>query len=182
MNKKIYVALDTETTGLLKPDLTAIEFQPFMTELCMIKFDKNFEVIGKYNSLFKIPIPVPEIITKITGITDEALEDQPTFSEELKKISNFMTGANHVIGHNVNFDLDVLKFELRRIRKEHYFPWPINRNCTVEISFPIENKRMKLGNLYKMATGKNHDGAHRAEADVLATVECFVWLKENGYA
>ena len=52
MNKKIYVALDTETTGLLKPDLTAIEFQPFMTELCMIKFDKNFEVIGKYNSLF----------------------------------------------------------------------------------------------------------------------------------
>ncbi|WP_339839928.1 3'-5' exonuclease [uncultured Flavobacterium sp.] len=108
--------MDTETTGLLKPDLTAIEFQPFMTELCMIKFDKNFEVIAKYNSLFKIPIPVPEIITKITGITDEALEDQPTFSEELKKISNFMTGVNHVIGHNVNFDMDVLKFELRRIR------------------------------------------------------------------
>ena len=82
--KKIYVALDTETTGLLKPDSAELQLQPYMTELCLIKFNSKFEILEKYESLYNIPMPVPELITKITGITDEMLENQPSFFSETR--------------------------------------------------------------------------------------------------
>ena len=75
-----------------------------------------------------------------------------------------------------------MKFELKRLGLEFNFPWPKNHICTVEKSFPIRNKRLKLEQLYEIATGKKGiKGAHRAKSDVLAMVECIVWLRKNGF-
>lgn len=179
--KKIYACLDTETTDLLKPDSAEISLQPYMTEIYAVKINEDFEFIEDVSFLINVPVPVPEFITKLTNISDEMLENEKPFSKRYKKLSKFFTGVDGVIGHNINFDMDVLKFELRRIGKEHCFPWPRQRICTVEKSFPLENKRLKLGQLYNMATGKTHEGSHRAKADVEATLACFKWLDGNGY-
>lgn len=176
-----YIFLDTETSGLLAPDSASLELQPHMTELSMVRTDEKLKIIDEFHSMFKIPIPLSEMIVRITGITDEMLKDKKTFLEQRREISKFMIGSTHAIGHNVNFDMDVLKFELRRINYEHYFSWPMFRKCTVELSFPIKNKRMKLSDLYKLATGKTIEGAHRSKADTLATIECYKFLKENGF-
>jgi len=176
--KRTYVFLDTETTGLLSPDSSDIDLQPHMTELSLIKTDDDLKIVDEFHSLFSIPIPVPEIITRITGISDETLRGKPTFLQKRNEITKFIFGTTHIVGHNVNFDMDVLKFELRRLAMEHYFPWPPVRHCTVEISFPIENKRLKLSQLYFLATGKTHEGAHRSDADTKATIDCYRWLNE----
>ena len=179
-NKKIFIALDTETTDLLKPDSANINLQPYMTEICAIKFDSKFNVIGKYSSLVKVPVPIPEFITKLTGIDDAMLKKQKPFKKQWKDIRKFFSDCDAVVGHNVQFDMEVLKFELRRIQKEHNFCWPIERLCTIELSYALENKRLKLAKLYELATGKQIENAHRAEDDVLATIECFKWLSKNG--
>ena len=178
---KIFVGIDTETTGLLEADSADIKLQPHMTELYLVKFNSKFEPLEEFDSLFKIPIPVPELITKITKIDDEMLKTKNPFSESLDEVADFMTGVDAVVGHNINFDMNILKNELRRMREEFHFPWPRERICTVELSFPIEKKRLKLGRLYNLATGKEHEGAHRSKADTRATVKCFKWLCEKGF-
>ena len=69
-----------------------------------------------------------------------------------------------------------------RMDKLTKFPWPCEQICTVEASFAIHNKRLKLGQLYEIATGKSSfPSAHRAKADVLAMIECMKFLKENKF-
>jgi DNA polymerase-3 subunit epsilon len=176
---KTFLALDTETTDLTKTKLSDINLQPHMTEIYCVKFDEDFQVIDEFESLVKPPIPIPEFITKITGIDDNSVKNAPTFIEIYDELSEFFTGVDCTIGHNVNFDLSVLEYELKRIGYDYYFSWSRERHCTVELSFPIENKRLKLSQLYHMATGKHHEGSHRAKADTIATVKSYKWLKEN---
>lgn len=178
---KTFICLDTETTDLVKPDLTDITLQPHMTEIYIVKFDEDFNVIDEFESMVKPPIPIPDFITKITGISDASVENAPTFFEIFDELSAFCVGSDVSVGHNLNFDLDVIKYELRRIGFEHYFPWAPERHCTIELSYPIEKRRLKLSQLYHMATGKSHEGAHRAKADVIATVKSYRWLKEQGF-
>ena len=43
----------------------------------------------------------------------------------------------------------------------------------------IRGHRLKNGELYKIATGKELIGAHKAKNDVLATYESYLWLKSR---
>jgi uncharacterized protein YrrD len=75
----------------------------------------------------------------------------------------------------------MLSVELLRHDLENRFPWPSNQVCTVEASYPIKNKRIKLGDLYSMATGKELKNSHRAKGDTLGLIEVILFLKENGF-
>jgi len=175
------IAFDTETTGLLKPDACELHFQPQIIELYMCKFDWNGKILDEIETYIKPTLPIPEIITKITGITDQDVAKAPSFIQVQKKISDFVLGERSWFAHNCSFDTGVIACELMRHDLEMRFPWPPTQICTVEASFPIQNKRLKLGDLYRMATGKEIKNAHRAKGDVLAMVECIVWLKEKGF-
>jgi|TARA_R110000744_G_scaffold88901_1_gene173088 DNA polymerase III epsilon subunit-like protein len=179
-DQKTIIFLDTETTGLLKPDICELGAQPYITEIYCVKLDEKFNMIGEFQSFFHVPFPLDDFISRLTGITDEMLEDQPEFVEKYDSLAEFFKGSDIAVGHNVNFDMDMIKIELRRIGFDYYFPWPKERHCTVELSFPIENKRLKLSVLYKMATENLHEGSHRAKADTLATVKCYQWLRKQG--
>lgn len=176
------LAFDTETTGLLKPEATELFLQPFITEIYIGKFDENFQLVGEFSTLVKPPVPIPELITKITGITDDMLIGQPSFIEIYDSLVDFFLGETEIFAHNCSFDIAMLANELRRCDLLTKFPWPKNQRCTVELSFPIQNKRMSLKALYKLVTGEDEiPGAHRAKNDVLAMVECIKWLKEKGF-
>jgi len=174
------IAFDTETTGLLHPDGTRLFNQPFIIEFYACKFNKSGKIISEFETFLKPPIPLPEIITKITGITDSDLKDAPNFLEIYDELSDFFLGEKDIFAHNCSFDINILKNELMRYEKEFKFPWPKNHYCTVELSHTIQNKRLKLEQLYFIATGKTFD-AHRAKADTAALVECIIWLGENDF-
>lgn len=176
------IALDTETTGLARPSATELHLQPFMTEICAIKFDNNFVVQDTFLTFVRPPVPIPDEVIKITGITNDMLANAPSFPMIYDDLCNFFLGEKVMFAHNCAFDQSIIKFELQRMAREFNFPWPPHQICTVEASYPIKNKRLKLGQLYEIATGKPEiKGAHRAEADVLAMIECIKFLMENQF-
>lgn len=173
---------DFETTALLRPDASDIALQPYMTEACFVKVDNNFDFVGEIETFVKPPIPISDEITDITGITNEMLASAPTFVEVYDSFADFFLGEKVFIAHNASFDIGVLWWELVRHDFEKKFPWPKYHHCTVEISFPIKRKRLKLRDLHEMATGTAHlEGAHRAKNDVYALIRCYEWLVKEGY-
>ena len=172
----MYIFIDFETTGLLKPHGTNLKLQPRATEIALIKLDKQHKEIERYKTLINPQIPIPEKIQKITNITDKMVKDKPTFTEIFKKLCKFFYGSKYLVGHNINFDHRILVYELQRIGKEYQFPYPPNLYCTIEQSKHIKGHRLKLGELYALASGKEIEGAHRAENDLEATIFCFKWL------
>lgn len=174
------IAGDLETTGLLKPDLIDARLQPSITELYFCKFDWNGKIIAEIETFVRPPLPIPSNITDITGITDEMVADAPTFIELYDELYEFFKGEDTFFAHNCSYEIGVMCCELAKFDLEFRFPWPKNQICTVESSFPIKNKRLKLGDLYKIATGRDMPYGHRAKVDVLAMVECISWMKKQG--
>ncbi len=175
------IFLDLETTGLLKPGASELIFQPFITEIYAVKLnDKTFEFQSSIDTFIKPPVPIPEHITKITGITDDTVAGAPKFIEIYQQLVDLWIGERTSVGHNVTFDLGVIWCELARCELEVRFPWTPEQICTVEKSFSLENKRLKLSDLHIYATGNPHFGAHRAKNDVYALITCFMWMKEQG--
>lgn len=176
----MYIVGDFETTGLLKARGANIDEQPHITEVCLFKLNQDFEVVKKFITLVKPPIPIPQEVVRITGITDEMVSESPTFTLVWKDIARMFFGCHTSVFHNHVFDLSVLIFELRRIGKEHHFPYCPVQYCTKEQSMHLKGKRLQLKELHEIVTGEPEiTGHHRAETDVEALVKCFKWLKEK---
>jgi len=174
------IILDTETTGLLVPEASLLEHQPYITELYAMRVDHKGNLIDEFETFFKVPVPLEKHIIKLTGITDNMLQGAPEFAEEYKNLVEFFMGTRRMVAHNLPFDAGMLWAELSRIGKEFMFPWPPEYYCTIEKSFHIENKRIKLSRLHEHATGKEFkEGAHRAKQDVFALKRCYDWLVEE---
>lgn len=175
------IVIDTETTGLLKPDAAKLDLQPFITEIYVTRVDNvTLEFIDEFETYVKPMVPISEEITKITGITNETVADAPKFIEIFDKLADFFLGETICVGHNVAFDLGVLWAELSRHRLEYHFPWPKTWICTVEKSMSIEHRRITLRSLYELATGHPPANSHRAKDDVNTTIVCFKWLRDQG--
>lgn len=183
------IIFDTETTGLVKPGDASIHLQPHIIEFYGMQvtpiFDSNKEIIGydrheDFESYVKPPIPIPEVITRITGIDNQTVSDAPDFLDIYPDIVELFLGETTAVGHNIVYDLSVLYFELKRNDLEFKFPWPQNWICTVEKSLPIQGRRLTLSNLHEIVTGNPHEGAHRAKADVEATFLCYQFLVSRG--
>lgn len=170
------LVFDTETTGLLKPAAVPLAQQPYITEIFAYILDEDLKPIGEFETFLKPPVPIPDECVKITGITNEMVKDAPTFADIYDELVEFCMGVRTMVAHNLTFDRGMLRNELRRIGRELNFPWPPVHHCTVELSMHLEGKRLNLGKLYKKATGKEIEGAHRARNDVDALVECYRWL------
>lgn len=174
------LAFDLETTGLLKPDACELHYQPFITEIYICEFDWNGDIISEFETFVKPLLPIPENVTKITGITNDHVKDAPRFIEIVDELAEFVLGHDAIFAHNCSYDINVLRFELARHDLQYRFPWPPNQICTVEATKAIKNRRMTLSELYKMATGCDLQNSHRAGNDVRGMVEAIVKLRAEG--
>ena len=170
--------LDFETTGLLKAEGNPLHLQPHIIEVYACQVDDG-KIIKEVETFVKPPMPIPPIITKITGITDFDVKDAPVFSEIYRDLVDVFFGSHTTVSHNVSFDEGVLINELRRMGKQYSFPYSPIKFCTVEQSMHLRGHRLKNGELYKIATGKEIEGSHRAKNDVMATWESYKFLIGN---
>ena len=172
------IVIDTETTGLLKPEGTELIYQPYIIEVCAIRINNSFQRVGELITLVKPPIPISKKITSITHITDDMVKKSPSSPKLYRPLVDLFLGCHTLVAHNATFDVGMLKLELSRIEKQFNFPWPPIHYCTVEQSLHLKGHRLKLSELYELATGETEiKDAHRAEADVIALVESYRWLK-----
>ncbi len=191
------IIFDTETTGLVEPYASPLAKQPHIIEFAAIKLqdeppygeleceDDHGIIPSRIEFLVKPPIPLPEIITKITGLTDEDLKNESPFTEYYLALVRFFLGERHLIAHNVQFDVDLLRFQLQRMGCLLRFPWPPNHHCTVNLNMDIKGHRIKQDQLFDYVTGgaegaRAEAGAHRAMADVEDLTTIVRWMLDNG--
>jgi DNA polymerase III epsilon subunit-like protein len=168
---------DTETTGLLLPEGAPLGNQPYIIEFAAITTNSDLEEIERLDFLCKPPVPIPEKITKITGISGDDLRDELPFSDYSQKVIGTIYRSDIVIAHNVSFDCGMVSNEMERIGIKVIWPRKID---TVEATFHINNKRMNLGNCYEHFLGEKPPQAHRAIADVESLIKLTRELKKKG--
>lgn len=169
---KTYLVTDIETTGQKPEDAEIIEIASVKVE--------NGKITDKFSSLVKPSRSIPEFITKITGITDDDVEDAPPIEPVLKEWCEFAKGADYFCAHNVMFDHDFIykylklfKFPLEDFNKMTFF-------CTVKAArllYP-DLKSRKLADLiqhFKIEV----ENRHRALDDALATAQILVIFFEE---
>ena len=98
------IIYDTETTGIDSKKDRIIEIAAFDP------------VLNKtYCKLVNPKMPIPETSTQITGITDEMIQDAPTFDIIAKEFIEFCSGEVVLVAHNNdNFDKYFLAWDLKK--------------------------------------------------------------------
>ena len=107
---KIFVSIDLETTGL---DTKSDE----IIEIGAIKFDSSGNEHITYNALIKPKNKLQDKITRITGITQNMLEeDGLSLDEEILLLLEFIEDYP-IVMYNAKFDNSFLKREYKRLNK-----------------------------------------------------------------
>lgn len=103
-NGRSYVAIDLETTGL-HPDKDKI------IEIGAVKWINGAEIY--FETIININNQIPEMITKLTGITNEMVQSGKKINTALLDFLNFI-GDLPVVGYNLNFDVQFLNTALQQ--------------------------------------------------------------------
>lgn len=174
------IVLDFETTGLAGAADLPLDKQPRIIEATLAQVDdKTLREVNRFTTMIDPGIPLSQEVREITGIRDEELKGAGTFGQHYPEFIQMFLGQVIMVAHNCAFEGLLMEYELTRINKQFYFPWTRRRICTVEASQHFKKRRLRLGELYLMATGKKIVGAHRTDADVTALIVCLRWLKKN---
>lgn len=174
------IIIDAETTSLTAPGAAPIAQQPYIMEFAAINVDdKTLKPVKELQFLCRPPVPIPKESVEITGITDKMLMGEKPFAWHFPTLVNQFLGERFVAAHNLAFDLSALKYELMRMDKLLAFPWPPTHICTVEKTLFLKGYRLNLSQLHELATGKPHEGAHRAMADVQALLRIIQWMRKK---
>jgi len=186
-----YLFFDTETIGLprnYKAPVTDSDNWPRLIQLSWIVTDTDGKSISEKNALirpngFKIPLDV----SKLTGITTEkALNEGFDITEVLMEFLSDFEKVNTIVGHNIDFDLNIVRAEFYRLKiKENLEAKP--SVCTMKSSTDFCKlpgyygyRFPKLQVLYKKLFGEEFNNAHNAASDVAATRRCFFELLKRG--
>lgn len=182
-----YLFIDTETTGMPKNKFRSpmdVDNWPRLVSVAYIVcdsrevFDKGYFVI-KPNGYI-----IPAESTKVHGITTaEAIERGESINQVLDLIKTKLDSTDYLVGHNIEFDVNVLNAEFYRYNQT----LPMNLKpsfCTMLLSKDFcklpNNKYPTLEELFFTLTGSVLQNAHNAMADTEATMQCFWILKDSG--
>ncbi len=186
----IVTLLDTETTDLIQNGSVKLDKQPEVIEFYSRTVDlRDGKLHHEYETLIKPKKPVSAKITKITGINNEMLENQPAFDDVnalvqaaiLPELLDLWPDVSHevppVIAHNASFDMEVLSFEYQRLNKVLKIPRVI---CTVEATTHFKGFRLGLNALHECLFGEPFKDHHRARNDVMALQRICIELFKRG--
>lgn len=162
-----YIIIDVETTGL-DPAIDKL------IEISAVKYRFNRKV-DEYVTFISIGEPIPSRITKLTGITDEMLEDAPNPREALIGFLDFIDD-DILIGYNITFDLAFLGVSCSEYcRKRLYNNYvDVLKIATDKLPFLMSRKQIDVAKHF----GINTDGSHRALNDCEICNGCYQRLKE----
>lgn len=137
-------------------------------EISIINHD-GLQVTEKFTTLINPGVYISPLYTRISGITNDMVENAPRFHQVAKKILE-MTENRIFIAHNVGFDYSFVKEEFNSLG----YKFRREKLCTVRLSRKLIPGRISysLGHLCA-ALNIPIDGRHRAEGDAVATAKLF---------
>ncbi len=163
-----YVVIDTETTGLSPQNCRLIE-------VAAIRYEKGVET-ARFSELIQPGCTVNYYITKLTGITNEALEDARSEAEVLPEYLAFI-GDSMIVGHNVTFDIGFLEAAADRCFGSHFSNDYVDTMLIGRKVLPrLPHHRLQDLAMYYSVS---YEGAHRAVNDCAITHKCLQKMKED---
>lgn len=161
MSNVEFAIVDIETTG-------GYAEAAGITEVAILIFDGK-RITDRFTSLIQPEQPIPLHIQALTGISNEMVQNAPSFSQVASQVFGYL--ENRVfVAHNVHFDYSFLQAALKRAGHD----WKASRLCTVRLSrraFP-NLPSYSLGKLCASLGIPLYD-RHRAEGDASATAILF---------
>ena len=117
-------------------------------------------------------MPIPPEATAVHGITDADVANQESFRQIARGLASYLDGCD-LCGYNIwNFDLKILSAEFRRA--EVHFSI-VGRHIVDPCRIFRQREPRDLSAALRFYCGMHHDGAHGAEADVLAALPRSRW-------
>ena len=158
--KNPIIFLDLETTGV---DVS----RDRIVEISLVKILPGGDREVKTRRV-NPEMPIPAEATAIHGITDDDVKDAPPFRALARSLASYMEGCD-LGGFNSNrFDIPMLVEEFLRAGVDVDF----KRRKFVDVQNIFHQKeRRTLEAAYKFYCDRELEGAHSAEADVMATYE-----------
>lgn len=167
-----YVVIDVETTGL------SPGYGDRVIEIGAVAVD-GCEIMAEFGSLVQVDKNIPRHVSRIHGITNDMLVDQPLPDEVYPALRDFIGGAL-LVAHNARFDVAFLRHEFGQLGLRFD-----NRSvCTLELA------RRRLPRLpdHRLETVCRHlfgglpEGTrlHRALDDARLTARVWWELGERG--
>ena len=149
-----FVVADLATTGLNAEADEVLEFAAVLA-------DSSGAVTAEFSTLVRISRPLPEVITKLTGITQADVDREGLpLSEAMKAFQNFV-GSRPVFFHNAPFDTGFLKKAASQTRLRFANP--------IRDTLPMARAAWPSLGTYKLTVLAEHVRAptpsHRALAD-----------------
>ena len=158
--KNPIVFFDLETTGV---DVV----KDRIVEISIVKVNPDGSKDVKTRRI-NPTIPIPEESSKVHGIYDEDIKDEPTFKTIARSLAEFIKGCDFA-GYNSNrFDIPLLVEEFLRAGVDI----DIKKHKCVDVQTIFHKKEQRtLSAAYMFYCDKTLENAHSAEADTLATYE-----------
>lgn len=166
-----FISIDLETTGVEAQKDKIIEFGA--VKFALINNARDLKILEEKSFLINPGITLPQIITHITGITDEDLKDTAKIDEKAQEIKDFI-GDLPIIGHNIRFDTGFLRAngilpEISNPELDTFELSTILMPGLPSYSLEIISKILQLQHLEK----------HRALDDAIAAMELFAKLAQK---
>ena len=167
-----YIILDTETTGL------EVQQGHRVIEIGAVLLNDRKKSTDHFHTYLNPSRLIDEEASKVHGITNEDLNDQPAFEEIAEEFLEFIEGSTIVI-HNAAFDVGFLNNELKLASSK--YP-KLEEICEIEDSLSIARDKFpgQRNSLDALATRYEISGYDRTfhgallDANILADVYMYL--------
>lgn len=207
------LVFDTETTGLPQTKIISpctLEQWPHIVQFSYIIYDTILNnIVETKDYIIKLPknTLIPEESSNIHGITNEmSLKKGVSINEVLSEFFCYLRDVDLLVGHNIEFDINIVKVELLRIiynKKNsikktklckydlHFLTNYKNISCTLKETVEFCNiqsyykngnsylKYPKLSELHEKLFNTSPSNLHNSLNDILVTLRCFMKFKHN---
>ena len=186
----MFLIFDTETTGLpldKNAPLTNFNNWPRMVQLAWQIHDANGKFVKAENHIIKPEsYIIPINASMVHGIsTEHALNVGEDLNHVLDIFTETLKTVKYVVGHNVEFDLNVVGCEYLRTKGVNPLEQKLMVDTCTEKTANFcklsggpgrKFKKPKLAEIHQLLFNEGFDMAHNASADVEATARVFLEL------
>ena len=209
------LVFDTETTGLPKSKIMnpdTLNLWPHIVQFSYVIYDTILnDIVESSDTIVKLKdgITIPEESIKIHGVTNEISNKNGINIEiVLNEFFCHLRTVDLLVGHNISFDINVVKVELLRFIYDtksnisenevkvykynlHFLTNYKNICCTLQSSIDLCNikainkfgkeyiKFPKLLELHQKLFENTPKNLHNSFNDILVTLRCYIKLRYN---
>lgn len=172
------ISLDTETTGLLFYEGHKI------IEIGCIEITDEKITDNIFHTYINPKRKIDEKAKKITGLTEDFLNDKPEFKDIINDFLNFIKGADEIIIHNAQFDINFINNELKLMKNDitdltNYFKIIDTLELARKMHPGKKNNLDSLCKRYDVNLSERHLHGALIDAELLAKVYIKMNKKKN---